>query len=407
MKKILAYILCCFVVLNFCACKKMHEFNDTITLRRNDKIPYGTYASYKLLQKEFPHAVIETNRYPPAGWKNLSNDSTKQVLLIVTKSFDPSESDLDYLTGFVQKGNYVFISTSQLTRNAAKFFKLRTKQHYNYYAIGLHLHHEFDPFDTTAVILDTASFQQPYFYQYPGADFTNQFSSIDSNFSYPLGYSKDTNLNIIAINSLNGTFFIHSAPVAFTNFFLLYKNNREYFEKLMALLPADAKKIVWDEYYLNQNFNNVSQPKQGLLTVILKIENFQWTFWVAMLLLGLYLLTEIKRKQRIIPNYEKPKNDSLEFVTTIGKLYYEKADHKNLAEKLSLYFLDYVRNQYKISTAEINDSFVQQLAVKSGKDVNDIQSITEMMHKINLSETITQKQLMDYYEKLEHFYKTT
>lgn len=407
MKKILAYILCCFVVLNFCACKKMHEFNDTITLRRNDKIPYGTYASYKLLQKEFPHAVIETNRYPPAGWKNLSNDSTKQVLLIVTKSFDPSESDLDYLTGFVQKGNYVFISTSQLTRNAAKFFKLRTKQHYNYYAIGLHLHHEFDPFDTTAVILDTASFQQPYFYQYPGADFTNQFSSIDSSFSYPLGYSKDTNLNIIAIHSLKGTFFIHSAPVTFTNFFLLYKNNREYFEKLMALLPADAKKIVWDEYYLNQNFNNISQPKQGLLTVILKIENFQWAFWVAILLLGLYLLTEIKRKQRIIPNYEKPKNDSLEFVTTIGKLYYEKADHKNLAEKLSLYFLDYVRNQYKISTAEINDTFVQQLAVKSGKDVNDIQSITEMMHKINLSETITQKQLMDYYEKLEHFYKTT
>ena len=43
----------------------MHKFNDTITLSSNDKIPYGTYAAYKLLQKEFPHARIETNKYAP------------------------------------------------------------------------------------------------------------------------------------------------------------------------------------------------------------------------------------------------------------------------------------------------------------------------------------------------------
>jgi hypothetical protein len=79
----------------FCFCKQQHRFNDTITLNRNDKIPYGTYAAYKLLQKEFPHAHIETNRYAPGLWRNLSSDSAKQVLLIVTKTFDPTEEDLD------------------------------------------------------------------------------------------------------------------------------------------------------------------------------------------------------------------------------------------------------------------------------------------------------------------------
>ena len=128
-------------------------------------------------------------------------------------------------------------------------------------------------------------------------------------------------------------------------------------------------------------------------------------FGLLLLLLFLYIVTEIKRKQRIIPNYEKPKNDSLEFVTTIGKLYYEKGDHKNLAEKLTQYFFDYVRNRYKISTAEINSLFVQQLAAKSKKDVSEINAIAESIHTINLSDTITQKQLMDYYELLENFYK--
>ena len=128
-----------------------------------------------------------------------------------------------------------------------------------------------------------------------------------------------------------------------------------------------------------------SKQQQGLLSVILKYDNFKWAFWIALLLLGLYLLTEIKRKQRIIPEYAKPKNDSLEFVTTIGKLYYEKGDHKNLADKLTQYFLDHVRNHFKISTAEINQFFVQQLAAKSNKNIDEIKAITESMHTINLS----------------------
>ncbi|MEP6682130.1 MAG: DUF4350 domain-containing protein [Parafilimonas sp.] len=405
MNKALSYILFISITCSISACK-LHHFDDRITLNSRDKIPYGTYAAYKLLGKEFPHAIIETNKYSPADWKDLSSDSTKQILFIVTKSFDPTEDDLNYLTGFVQKGNYVFISALQVTGVASKFFKISTQNHYNYYGLKLGVHHAFDPFDSTVVQLDSNSFKTPLAYQYPGADFTNALSKIDSTFSFSLGYSSKANPDFIAINAMQGKFFIHTAPIAFTNFFLLYQDNRQYFEKIISLLPADAKKVVWDEYYL-YHYDNKNQQKQGLLSVILKYDNFKWGFWIALLLLALYILTEAKRKQRIIPVYEKPKNDSLEFVTTIGKLYYEKADHKNLAEKLTQYFLDYVRNRFKISTAEINNSFVQRLASKTNKDLNEINIIIESMHAINLSETITQKQLMDYYTLLENFYKTT
>ncbi len=406
MKKILSYVTIILITCIFCSCKKKHVFNDLITLNKNDKIPYGTYAAYTLLQKEFPKAIIQTNKYAPPNWKNVSSDSEKQILFIVTKTFDPSEDDLNYLTGFVQKGNYVFISTLQITRAASKFFKVRTKRHFNYYGLVLGVHHAFDPFDSTSMHLDSLSFKEPLSYQYPGADFTNAFSKTDSSFTFALGYSSLNNPDIIAINSIKGTFFIHTAPITFTNFFLLYEKNREYFEKMLSLLPADAKKVVWDEYYL-YHYENNNQQQQGLLSVILKYDNFKWAFWIALLLLSLYLITEVKRKQRIIPAYAKPKNDSLEFVTTIGKLYYEKGDHKNLAEKLTQYFLDHVRNYFKISTAEINNAFVQQLAIKSNKNIDEINAIAESIHTINLSETITQKQLMDYYELLENFYKTT
>lgn len=406
MRKNTTFILVVFLLLNFYSCKKIHHFDDRITLNNNDKIPYGTYASYKLLQKEFPHAAIITNKYEPGEWKDLTSDSTKQVLFVVTKIFDPSEEDLDYLTGFVQKGNYVFISALALSQAAARFFKLKLQDHYNTFALEMAVHHEFNPFDSTAVYLDSANFKSPLYYQFPGADFTNRFSKTDSNFSFGLGYSAEKYQNLVAINAMKGTFFLHTAPVTFTNFFLLYKDNRQYFEKLMSLLPGDAKKIVWDEYFLYHYDDHDQQEQEGLLSVILKYQNFQWAFWIALLLLSLYIITEIKRKQRIIPKYETPKNESLEFVTTIGKLYYEKGDHKNLAEKLSQYFLDYVRNRFKISTAEINNSFNEKLAAKANKPVEEIAAITENIHTINLSESITQKQLMDFYELLEKFYQT-
>jgi hypothetical protein len=49
---------------------------------------------------------------------------------------------------------------------------------------------------------------------------------------------------------------------------------------------------------------------------------------------------------------------------------------------------------------------VQQLATKSNKDVKEINAIAESIHTINLSNAITQKQLMNYYELLEQFYKS-
>jgi hypothetical protein len=123
-----------------------------------------------------------------------------------------------------------------------------------------------------------------------------------------------------------------------------------------------------------------------------------------MIVLALYFLTEVKRRQRLIPEYSRPANDSLEFVTTIGKLYYEKGDHKNLAEKLTLYFLDYVRNKYKLHTNEINASFVERLALKTGIAPEELGRLTDTLNAIRVSDRISEEQLLQYHQQLENFY---
>ncbi|MDQ2752453.1 MAG: hypothetical protein M3R72_05455 [Bacteroidota bacterium] len=141
-----------------------------------------------------------------------------------------------------------------------------------------------------------------------------------------------------------------------------------------------------------------------ILYVLLKYENFRWAFWLSIVLLSLYILTEVKRRQRLTPEYTLPANDTLAFVSTIGKLYFEKGDHKNLADKLSVYFLDFIRNKYKVSTTEINAEFAKAVAQKSNVSLEEITAITDSLINIKLSDTITGQELMEYHQLLQNFY---
>lgn len=398
-----AVLLAALITLLFLH-KEPRRFDGRITFNPKDKIPYGTYAAYHLLQHQFPGATISTNSFGPEDWQNLSYDSTGQVLLIVDSYFDPTISELNALTSFARQGNYVFISCLQMNDAAHVFFRVQQEDLYNPFALRTD-YGAITMYDSFAIKLDSRTYTLPLQFVYPGVSYNNRFTRYDSLFTYPLGYNADDNTpNLLAINAKNGSIFLHTAPITFTNFFLLYNNNHQYYEKLMSLFPANARKIVWDEYFLVHKQNKDNDEEKGLLSVLLSHKNFKAAFWTLMILLALYFLTEVKRRQRLIPEYSKPANDSLEFVTTIGKLYYEKGDHKNLADKLTLYFLDYVRNKYKLSTNELNDAFVQHLSLKTGVSVDELSKLIDTLNTIKLGDRISEQQLLNYHQQLENFY---
>ena len=413
MKKALPWIggLLLFIALAFLAfSKKGRQFDGRITLNKNDKIPYGTWVAFNLLKKEFPKATVLVNKSSPANSTALNFDTAGQVLIIIDNYFNPDEDDLDKLTGFAQQGNDVYISAVQMNYIACQFFKIKQPSYFDIYYNGIVPLQKDDNIklkDSFFVKTDTVVFNSPNLFWYPGAYYGNYFDTLNTIFSYPLGVSFYQKTNLIGIHAKGGNIYLHSSPIALSNFFILYNDNHHYYESLFSLSSPNTKKVIWDEYFLHKKdseySNNESSP--GLLHVIMQYENFKWAFWVASILLILYLLTESKRKQRLIPAYSKPINESLEFVQTIGKLYFEKGEHKNLAEKLTQYFLDYVRTKYKVATSAINPAFVKALARKTNITEAEISEITDSIHAINLSEKISAKQLINYHALLENFYK--
>lgn len=378
------------------------RFDGRITLDRTSKAPYATYVAYQMLQTEFPNTEVKVNWKPLSDWDGEYFDSGKQALIIIDNYFDPSAFEMDQLASFVERGNKVLISAMQMNSVAKKYFQVAAP---NIYSINGNL--RYGPLSVSedfGVMMDTTHFTSGRIYRYPGAPYANFFSNINEQYAYKLGYNHDRTLNFFGLDTNEGSFYIHAAPIAFTNFFLLYRDNYEYYRSVLSLLPPDTKKIYWDEYFIrNKSTTQSSNNSRSLFSVFLEYESFAWAFWTALLLIIVYLLTASRRRQRELPEHTPPVNDSLDFVSTVGNLYFEKGDNKNMSDKLIFLFLEQVRSRYLLSTKVLDTAFEQQLRVRSGLTEQEVHGLVVMIQQMQAKLTVTDAELSAFYSSLHQF----
>jgi hypothetical protein len=240
-------------------------------------------------------------------------------------------------------------------------------------------------------------------FTYPGRTMDNYFTSVDSSITSILGTNENGEINYVKLTyESGGSISIHLAPLAFSNFFLLHRNNKEYYDNALSYLPQNLDVIKWDDYFRNRTQKKGNFSK---LSVFLNNEILSWAFWLVVILFAIIYLFESKRKQRIVPVIPPVKNASLDFVKTIGRLYFQRKDNKNLAMKMSAHFLDSVRNRYHISTSLLNNEFENKLAYKSDFDITAIRDIVYTIKTIPDQPYISDDELLTFNNKLEKFFK--
>lgn len=109
----------------------------------------------------------------------------------------------------------------------------------------------------------------------------------------------------------------------------------------------------------------------------------------------------------MIPVVAAPQNDSLDFVKTIGRLYFQKRDNKNLCQKMIVYFTEHVHSHFNMATGNMDADFITRLSQKSGCSVHTIQSITDYIRFLQEAPAVHDRQVAEFYQLLESFYKTT
>jgi hypothetical protein len=141
------------------------------------------------------------------------------------------------------------------------------------------------------------------------------------------------------------------------------------------------------------------------LRFILNNEPLAWAYYLTIGAVVVFMLFEAKRKQRIIPIVKPLPNTSLEFVSTIGNLYYQNGDHKNIAEKKINFLLEHIRSSFLLKTLYWNEEFFRTVANKSGNTTEDVQRLFKKINFIQSSSMISAEQLMDLNDAIEQFLK--
>lgn len=371
------------------------QLNRRISLSRHDDIPYGTKVAYESLPHLFPDATITVSSNVNPG--SLANSlGTGRVFLVIGNSVEASASEVTGLMNFVQQGNQVFISANRVSENLLKELSIHATYKRPYsgepdsLTVGV-----YSPVDTGYRL-----------FAYPGDSYDNWITHLDTPYTSVLGRDGGGRPNFIRLAYKGGgAIYLHFAPLAFSNFFLLHKQNIAYYEEALSYLPANTREIIWDEYYRYDHTRQFSALDYILNNP--KAAALRWGFWLLLLLFLVLYLFDSKRRQREIPVIPPLNNTSLDFVRTIGRLYFQRRDNHNLAMKMVAYFQDQVRTRFHLPGTTLDEAFVDRLAYRTGYPKESLMPLVDYMYHLPTKAYISDAELLDLHRQLEAFYKHT
>ena len=224
----------------------------------------------------------------------------------------------------------------------------------------------------------------------------NYFDSFDSTRTAVIAENKFGEPVSIRIHWGKGNFILNCTPLAFTNIYSLTGKNDEFVASSLSYLPVSD--THWTEYY-SVGRMEASTPLRFILTH----EPLAWAYYIALISLLLFMVFESKRMQRIIPIIQPLQNTSLEFVGTIGNLYYQRHDHKNIADKKITFFFEHIRTRYQVNPVVQDENFVISLAKKSGKGVDEVRDLLQLIAQIRSRVIISQEDLIELNQLMEKF----
>ena len=408
------------------------EFN----LDKTKKNPYGTFLTYELVK----------NKYSKEGFEEIDNSvlSTLRTLkknktynyIFINQIPYYDKKTVDTLSKFVENGNTVFISCEDLFGNFRDSILYQT-YHLNIITAYSKLYYKYFDKDTliSYIPVSTFNFTHPnlkskkgyryflknktdtltnYFYRFeavPDSEWTQPIPDINAISFAGSEHSYGTGLNFAVLKHGKGQYILLLSAIPFTNYFMRNEKGLEYAEKIFAHLPEQH--TLWDnisheKIYTDgeKNYRGDSSFGESPLYFILNNRSLRWAWYLTIVGVFIYALFHAKRRQNIIPIIAPKQNTSLQYVETIGQLYFHEEEHIEIANEMRLQFLNFIRHKYYLKTNEADDTFFKHLALKSAVDEEKIKAIFTHFNDILKVRSINQQKLHQLNKELEYFYTT-
>lgn len=359
----------------------------TPTYQNDDKIPFGAQALYELLPGIMQQPTINVVRLPVYNFLTESKRPGRSNYVFVCQEFKADGNDLKQLFDYVRRGNNVLISAYDLpdTLGALLGFRARVK----------------DPTKADSTLRQNfvnGQLQKPGGYNFFDDDGRNFLTITKAQNTMVLGRNARNEPIFIKVRYGRGQFLVHNLPLAFTNYYMLDPKTSDYASKALAYLPALP--TYWDEYQKQGRFD---KEQQSIFRYVWSQPALNWAYYIVVFGLVFYAIFAGKRTQRVIPVVETPRNTSVDFVKTVGRLYFQRGDHDNLARKKIQYFLADLREQYALNTNNLDREFAETLAHKSGIAPDEADELVRLLRNAQKSISLSEYDLLNLNQFIERF----
>jgi len=390
---------CLLMIFQLTSCKKT---NWSENYKEKVKEPFGLY----ILHQEFEDLTgndktdIKKNFYDYI-YEDYYADSTRVLNYFNIKNYPLklNKQGIQELLYFVDYGNVAFLSCNNFP-------------HYLKESLQFELANHWDTTHTYSAIknskgkfrLKNNAFQNEVF-DYKGYVSRNYFKTTNENNTIVLGTNEidgDQKPNFIKVYFGKGAFYLHSNPVAFSNYYLL-NNNEEYVENALSYLPDGE--VIWDLQIKSSSYHERKNRDESIFKFFLKHPTLTWFLMVLLTGLLLFMIFNARRKQRAIPIIEPLENSTVAFTQTISSLYLKEGDHKSLADKKIKFFLEQVRTKYLLDTNNLNTKFIENLALKSGNELQKTKYLINSIISINKKTECSEEELIVLYRMIDNFFK--
>ena len=353
-----------------------------------DKIPFGSYVLFEELTAIFKDAAIEKIKGDPYEFLIDSSYTTNSAYIFINDYISIDKQQLKSFKKYVEAGNTIFLSARNFGGVISDSLLTDTQQEYTILENNLKTR-----FFNKSVLQDSIP-------NFKKGVYKSVFTNIDTLNTKALGYFELEEPNIETLNYISvsygkGKFLFHTLPEAFSNYYLLNGNER-YASQVLSYIEADT--IYWDTY-LKSGRKIVDSP----MRYIFNQKSLQWAYYVLMLGLLLFVIIKGKREQRIIKVIEPLQNTSIEFTKTIGDLYFQHKDFGNIIAKKITYFLETVRSHYYLNTAELDDEFIQKLALKSGQSLDKSTKLIKLIRHLKGKAVHSETDIIELNKQIEDF----
>lgn len=369
----------------------------TRSYAKADKRPYGNYILFNSLDDIFGEHEVYVNQVTTYEAQQAGLWDNYRSILYINDNFEPSDLETEMLMDWVSEGNQVFIAARSFSGTFADTFNLEMSLQGYRQPFGGEEGVELENAGLNFVHPDLST-EEDFLYKRGTTNY--YFDEYSDSITTVLGQDTDDYINYIQVKHGLGNFYLHSNPLVFTNYNLLLNNNYDYAARALSYLPEGP--VIWDEYY-KLGRAGAETP----LRFILSQPALKWAWFLALGTLVGYVFFNMKRKQRIIPVLEPPNNSTLEFVETIGRLYYQNKDHHDLAKKKILYFKEYIRAHFFIAIYHWNQKEMELLAAKSGQPLERIEKLVNRIERILHASSISEADLIQLNTAIDRFKEDT